>query len=192
MTQEVEMDLMEPAGQFEEPKVTEPEIAAYVPTTADFVREMLTIGGRAVVSVRSKQAGKHVTLVFSVRKKKPGGNGWVSRATVAGRVGILDGDCIEVRDPDLGYPENYVGRFYLGANASWRPGRDADRVRSWTAEKVISFALAGNGLDQQADVLIATQCSSCGRPLTHPESVERGRGPECYGRETHGRQAARS
>lgn len=164
------------------------EVPEYVPTTADGIREALTHGGRAVVTVRSKKSGQHVTIVLTCRAQKEGG-GYVSRATRAGRVGIDEAYCVEVRDPDVEYPDNYVGRLYTNDRA-WRSGKDADRLRAWTAEKVIAFALGGYPLDAQADVFIATSCSYCGKRLTDPVSVERGIGPECAGRATGSRMAA--
>lgn len=167
----------------------EGEVPEYVPTTADGIREALTHGGRAVVSVRSKRSGEHVTVVLSCRAQKPGGSGYVSRATRAGRVGIEDAYCVEARDEAAEYPENYVGRLYTNDGA-WRAGREADRLRAWTAEKVLAYALGGYPLDQQAEVFISTSCSYCGKRLTDPVSVERGVGPECYGKATGSRMAA--
>lgn len=145
------------------------------------VRHALEHGGRAVVTVRSWKSGKHVTIVLVARKRRPEGSGWVPRNTSAGRVGIGEADAIEARDPELEYPDNYVGRFYLDTG-EWRAGKDADGARVWTAERVIAYALAGQ--DLQSEVFLASQCSYCGKQLTDPESIERGIGPECYGKHT--------
>lgn len=150
------------------------------------VRAALENGGRAIVTVRSHRTGRHVCLNFVVRKRKPGGQGWVSRATRAGRVGLAEGDAIEVRDPELEYPDNYVGRYYLDDQA-WRAGRSADGARVYSAEKVLDYALSG--VLMQSEVFLATQCSYCGHGLRDPESIERGIGPECYGRHTSSRMA---
>lgn len=150
------------------------------------VRYALENGGRAVVTVRSHKTGKHVTLVFTARKKKPGGHGWVSRATTAGRVGVLAADALEVRDPEREYPDNYVGRFYFNTG-EWRAGKDADAARVYASEKVIAFALSGVPL--KSDVFLAAQCSFCGKGLTDPQSIERGIGPECFGKHTTSQMA---
>lgn len=153
------------------------------------IAHALRYGGRAVVTVRSLKTGHHVTINLVCRKRKPSGQGWVSRATKAGRLGIAEGaEVVEVRDPDLEYGENYVGRFYVN-DGEWRAGRGADAKRVWTAERVIGYALAGTPLP--AEVFLATQCSFCGKKLTDPESVERGIGPECYGMATRSRSASR-
>ena len=128
-----------------------------LPATPDLILRALTDGGRAAVTVRSKESGQRVSIVLSVRKRN-GEKGWVSRATKAGRVGILEGDVVEARDPSVEYPDNYVGRFYLDKRA-WRAGREADPIRTWTAEKILQFALAGNPvLGEKANVLLATTC----------------------------------
>lgn len=181
--------LMDMAAQIE--GKPEPEqVPEFVLATADAIREALMSGGRAVVSVRSKKSGEHVTLTFACKARKSGGQGWLSRATGAGRVGFEAADCVEVRDDALEYPDNYVGRFYTGANASWRAGKGADPKRAWTGEKVIAFALGGYPLDHQADVYLATRCCFCGKRLTDPVSVERGVGPECYGKHTGSKMAS--
>lgn len=144
------------------------------------VKAALENGGRAVVTVRSHKTRKHVTVVFVARKRRESG-GWVPRNTSAGRVGIGGADAIEARDPDLEYPNNYVGRFYLDTG-EWRAGREADGARVYAAEKVIAYALAGQELS--SEVFLATECSYCGHQLKDPVSIERGVGPECYGKHT--------
>lgn len=147
------------------------------------IRKALEDGGRAVVTVRSRATGKHVTITLTARKRKPDGQGWVSRGTIEGRVGALAADVLEARDPQREYQENYIGRLYLDTGA-WKAGKAADGARVWTAERVIAFAFGGS-LDH--DVFLATECSYCGKKLFDPQSVERGIGPECYGRHTSSR-----
>lgn len=152
------------------------------------IREMLETGGRAVVTVRSLATKKHVTVLLYARKRKDGGKGFVSRATTAGRVGMGDADCVEARDPDRDYPDNYVGRFYTN-DGEWRSGKEADPSRAWTAEKVMAYAVGGYPLRDQAEVYVSCECAMCGRPLTDPVSIERGIGPECYGKVTGSKAA---
>lgn len=145
------------------------------------LRRALDDGGRAEVTLRSHQTGKHVTVVLICRKKKSDGKGWIPRTTSDGRVGFAAADCIEARDPQLEYPENYVGRFYKDTG-EFKAGKDADGARVFTAEKLISSALSGQPL--KSDVFIATTCCACGKKLTDPESIEDGIGPECKGKAT--------
>lgn len=140
--------------------------------------------GRALVTVRSHKTGKHVTILIVGRKKKPSGQGWLSRATAAGRVGYGTGaDCLEVKDVLREYPEDYVGRLYTDkASLDFKAGQGADPIRVWTAEKVLAYAL--DGLALQSDVFLATTCTNCGKQLHDPESIERQYGPECWGQAT--------
>lgn len=160
-----------------------------IPAGPEKVRRALMEGGRATVTARSLKTEEHVTVTLVCRKKKPGGQGWVSRGTTAGRVGFEDADCIEARDPRRDYPDNYVGRFYKDTG-EWRTGRDVDPARAWLAEKVIAFALGGFALHERADVFLAAECCMCGHRLEDPQSIERGIGPECFGRSTSSKKAA--
>lgn len=165
------------------------EVPAEVLAGPEQVLRALT-GGYALVTVRSKETGRHVTLKFTGRVKGEDGR-WISRASNAGRVGLLDGDVVEVRDPDLEYEESYVGRRYRDSGEVRVP-RNVDPARGWTARALFEFALGERpSLADQADVYLATQCCRCGRRLTDPVSVERGIGPECYGKETGSRVAER-
>lgn len=149
----------------------------YAVATPESVRHALE-HGRALVTVRSFKTGKHVTILFTGRKAKPGG-GYVSRATSEGRVGLGTGaDVIEVRDTLADYPDNYVGRLYTDS-AEWRAGKAANGARVYAAEKVLAYALGQAAL--ASDIFLATQCGRCGKQLTDPVSVERGLGPECFG-----------
>lgn len=160
--------------------------------SAEDVARALRTGGRAAVTLRSKESGLHVSIVLSVRQAKPGG-GFVSRAQKVGRVGIeaaaaVPKSVVEARDPSVEYPDNYVGRLYL-TEGEWRSGRDADSIRAWAAEKTLLFALSGYDLLAKADVYLATECCYCGKGLRDPESIERGVGPECFGKRTKSKRA---
>lgn len=154
----------------------------YVTATPEKVRAALE-HGRALVTLRSHKTQKHVTILFVGRARKADGHGWIPRNTKAGRVGLDNGaDAIEVRDELREYPDNYVGRFYTNSG-EWKAGQSADGIRVWTAEMVLGYAL--NGQELASDVFLATQCTSCGKQLTDPESIERGKGPECWGTHTN-------
>lgn len=182
------MTLTEMAEQLEIDRAPRTALEYGAVATPERVRRALEFGGRALVTVRSAKSGHHVTVNMVARARKRGG-GFVPRNTVAGRIGIAEGaTAIEVRDPGADYPDNYVGRFYLDTG-EWRAGRSADGARVWTAERVLAYALQGRALP--GEVFLAAQCSSCGKTLTDPVSVERGIGPECYGRHTGSHAAPR-
>jgi hypothetical protein len=166
------------------------EVPEQVTATPELLGRVIRTGGYATVTLRSHRSGEHVTVNLIVRKKRPGGEGFVSRATRAGRVGFEDGDVIEARDPRREYPENYIGRVYKDTG-EWRSGRGADAVRAWVAQTVIRAALTGAPF-ARSDVFLSTHCCICGRKLTHPESVEEMTGEECGGRRNRGRAARRA
>jgi hypothetical protein len=156
-----------------------------VAASPDQIREALENGGRARVTVRSGRTGAHVKLIMTARLRQ--GDRFVPRNQRAGRVGIGEATVLEVRDAAREYPENYVGRLYLDTG-EWRSGREADRARVWAAEAVIAYALNGAHY-AQTEFFLATQCSHCGHKLEDPISIQRGIGPECYGRATGSRHA---
>jgi hypothetical protein len=169
-----------------DPTPTEP-----TPATPERFLEALKAGGRAVITVRSKKTGAHVTLCYVAKKKEVDGRGYVSRATIAGRVGLDDADVIFVDDPTLDWEDGKVGTFVLGTG-EWKPAKGADPARLWGASKAFAWAHGSFDLDAKAEVFIELSCSFCGKPLTDPVSIERGVGPDCWGRHTGSKSAERS
>lgn len=153
------------------------------------LRSALENGGRAVVTVRSRATGEHVTVAFSAKKRDPAG-GWLSRATLEGRVGIGDADMLYVDDPTLPWPEGKVGSVDL-STGEWRDAQGADPARVWAAQKAFAWAAGSFDLEAQAEVFMSLECNFCGHRLTDPVSIERGIGPECFGRLTGSKSAAR-
>lgn len=169
----------------------EAEEATREPASAERLKSALETGGRALVTVRSKKTGQHVSLRLAAKKKRPGGRGYVSRGTSEGRVGTKEADAIFVDDPTLTWPEGKVGIFYL-RTGEWRPTKKGDPARVWSAEKAIFWALSSFDLEAHAEIFIELRCSFCGHALRDPVSIERGIGPECYGRHTGSRSASRA
>lgn len=168
-----------------------PATAPETKATPERLKAALDNGGRATISVRSKKTGAHVTVCFVAKKKEADGRGYVSRTTIEGRVGLKAADVIFVDDPTLEWPEGKVGAFYLDTG-EWKPAKGADPARTWAAEKAFAWAHGRGALDEQAEVFIELSCCFCGKPLTDPVSIERGIGPECYGRHTGSKSAERS
>ncbi|HEX7088690.1 MAG TPA: DUF6011 domain-containing protein [Longimicrobiales bacterium] len=172
------------------PTVTDmTEVPESVLVGPERLQAVLIDGGYATVSMKNTATGKHVTLQVVGRKRKPDGKGWISRQTALGRVGLAAGDVLEVRDPDREYPDNYVGRWYKGAQGGWKAGQGADVPRAKAAHKLLDWALAGGDMWTGVEVRLATRCSECGRKLTHPESIDIMTGPECAGKKTAGQAA---
>lgn len=161
------------------------------PATSERLKEQLEAGGRAMITVRSRKTGQHVSLRLAAKKKKPGGRGYVSRGSSEGRVGTKEADAIFADDPTLVWPEGKVGIFDL-RTGEWKTDRKGDPARLWAAEKALLWALGSFDLDEHAEVFIEQRCSFCGHALRDPVSIQRGIGPECYGLHTGSRSAARS
>lgn len=172
------------------PAVADPPRETTAAVDAAAVKRALEIGGRAVVTVRSRKSGEHVTVQFTAKKREPEGRGFVSRATIEGRVGIRDADAVFVDDPTLMWPDGKVATF-LPKTGEWKPAKGVDRSRFWAAEKVFAWAHGRYALEESAEVFIELTCCFCGKPLTDPVSIERGIGPDCYGRHTGSKSAAR-
>jgi hypothetical protein len=169
---------------------TEAEVPEEVLADSARVRAALEDGGRALLTLRSRRTGKHVKVNLVAKKKDPSG-GWVSRASKAGRVGIREADVVFADDPDQSWPDGALGRFDP-RTGEWTPQRTAEANRLWAAEKLLAWALGSYPLiDEKAEVYLSTICCVCGKQLRHPESVERGIGPECARKGTKGRPAAR-
>jgi len=161
------------------------------PASSERLKAALELGGRAVVSVRSKKTGAHVTLCFVAKKKEADGRGYVSRATVEGRIGLGEASTVFVDDPTLEWPDGKVGAFHLDTG-EWKPTKDADPARVWAAERAFAWARGSFDLGEKAEVFMELSCSFCGKPLTDPVSIERGVGPDCWGRHTGSKSAERS
>jgi hypothetical protein len=149
------------------------------------VADALRSGGRARVTVTSKATGRHLTVRLACKMKGDDGR-WVSRARLAGRVGIDDADAVFADGGDDAFA-GWVATLYTGSG-SWFTPKVWDDPRGeqyfWVAQRVVAWALGGFDLEEQADVALAEECSVCGRGLTDPESIARGIGPECFGRRT--------
>lgn len=63
------------------------------------------------------------------------------------------------------------------------PDTNADPARVWCARQLLRM-VAGQPLAEGLEAFEEDRCGVCGRTLTDPVSIERGIGPECYGRET--------
>lgn len=117
--------------------------------------------------------GRHVTIMFKARVKR---SRW-ERCTFAKASHIFitagkDGDKVATYYPQSGKfsvtPERFGG----------------DKLRAQAALAVLKYLAGVRSLRQGSSILAANECGYCGRPLTDPESIERGIGPDCYGQHT--------
>ena len=127
--------------------------------------------GRAVVTLTSKRTGKWFTYKVTRAKDRETGeltNSWF--------VALLTG-------PDNWANYSYIGmldaatglRLTKGSKAS----DDAPAVRGW---RYFWRHIEAGVLPADIEVRHEGSCGRCGRTLTVPESIDRGIGPECWGK----------
>lgn len=146
--------------------------------------------GKLVVTTRSLRSGEHITLRFRASAK------------VAGRwrempYHLASHVFIDVPNTsDDGSFNDKVGTLYPPHSpmrwAGWLyPDPNADATRLWTARKVLEVVVgqAHSHVEDRYEMLLEAACLRCGLPLTDPESIQRGFGPDCYGTVTKSKHA---
>ncbi len=119
------------------------------------------LAGKATVTLKSEATGDHLT--FQVRKWKKAKNG--SMHFVSVRTG-----------------NDYANVGIVTDNVNFTRGRKSDF--EFDAKEVKAFRyffghLCQHHLPPKCEVWHEGQCGRCGRPLTDPESIARGIGPDC-------------
>lgn len=128
------------------------------------------LAGRARLTITNPATGRWIKLHMKQRKDratgKPGTCYFLSLALLG--------------DGDAGY--RYTGAFFSDSNR-FKPANDLaqdpnlQRVTDWVLK-----AIQNPELLQSCEIEHAGKCCSCGRTLTHPESIQTGLGPECFER----------
>lgn len=132
--------------------------AAIVDAT-DALKFMLA--GKATFTVRSEKTGEHLTFqVRNWKKAKDGTMHFVSVRTGNDYAGI-------------GFIRDRV-RYQLGTKSDL--SYDDNRVKGF---RYVFEHLCQKHMPPKCEVWHEGQCGRCGRPLTDPESIERGIGPDC-------------
>lgn len=130
--------------------------------------------GNARFTIRSKDTGTRYT--YRVNKgKNPGKPVFF---------------CSLLTGPDNSSSYTYFGQFFgtVEQGLKYVHGKPAQGRPSRSAESVKAFAyVIGNLIDRErlpdgVEFWHEGSCGRCGRPLTVPESVESGFGPECRGK----------
>jgi len=137
------------------------------PSAALRAGRMLLAGG--IEATATLDSGRHVTV--SIRTRKRSGRGWTNAA--------------------LGEQDSRTNISILGSRVGWL-NVDADgrvlltlRTRRDDAVAAVRSVLDyAAGLVPAARVQEASRCGRCFRTLTDPVSIDRGIGPECFGRDT--------
>lgn len=137
--------------------------------------------GHLVASVKSAKTGEHITIKMQCCQKNDSGTGkkWP-------KVELRKASHVFVSVPRAGGGwDDKVGTFYP-RSGKFYTANHADPARVWAAAAVATWVNQGGGPvhEQVSDIFETDQCGRCGKDLTDPVSIQRGIGPECYGKMT--------
>lgn len=130
--------------------------------------------GRVTVTFKSP-SGQHITITAKCRAPKESGNGWETSSLDRAKLIFFS-----VPQAGEGGWDDKVGRLN---SRGFTPERNADPARIWCAKQLLAF-VAGQPLPAGLEAHEESRCGVCGRALTDPVSIERGIGPECFGKLT--------
>lgn len=128
--------------------------------------------GRLTVTFRSP-SGQHITLTAKCRAPQDDGR-WVASS-------LADAKVVFIEVPNQEGWNDKVAKVTRAKGLV--PDPHADDARVYCARMLLRY-VAGESLPPSLEVFEEDRCGRCGRALTDPVSIERGIGPECYGRET--------
>lgn len=134
--------------------------------------------GDVRVTVTSKKTGEHITIRFKAFKdtRDTPGKNWT-------RVPLVEATHVFIEVPTPGNSwawADKVGTFYPQSQRFFIAD-NADPARVYAAQMAAQWL---NGVKFESRIQEESRCGKCGRALTDPVSIERGIGPECYGKET--------
>lgn len=135
-----------------------------MPMNARQIREFIS-AGRAVFTIQSVPTGRHYT--YQVRR----GNGCGAPFFVS----LLTGGDSEFTY--LGVLHLTSGKLLATAASKLRKGSPAFDAMNWFARELARTP--ADGLPRDVIFRHEGACGRCGRPLTHPESIDTGLGPDC-------------
>jgi hypothetical protein len=155
--------------------------------------------GRLVVTLISKARGEHITLRLKAKNRDLN-----KRYMTLAESKIVGIDAGKVQEREFvgrsGETHEYVSgdpvayhfsdKLLVPGAEGIRKNRGADPVRFSAACYLISW-LRGDDLPASLEIRLEDFCATCGRQLTDPQSIDRGQGPTCYGRETDSRHQHR-
>jgi len=145
----------------------------------------MTAAGDLRATVTSKNTGEHITIRFKAFKdtREQEGKNWT-------RVPLEDAThvFVEVPTPDSDGWADKVGTFYP-KSGKWFSDDRADGARVFAAAMVARWI---NGEQFESRIQEEERCGKCARTLTDPVSIERGIGPECYGKDTGSQHQVKS
>ncbi len=136
--------------------------------------------GRLTLTFRSP-TGTHLTVTAKCRAPKDGQSRWASCPEAEAKIIIF-----EVPSGGATWNDRIGKMTARGFTAE--PG--ADPTRLWCVRQLLRYA-AGQPMPDGLEVREEDLCGCCGRALTDPVSIDRGIGPDCYGRKTGSKHETR-
>lgn len=149
-----------------------------VPTPSGLTRagRMLLAGG--VEATATLADGRHVTV--RIRTRKRSGRGWANAAPRE-----------EGARTSVSILGSRVGWVNVDADGRW--GLTLRTRRAEYVDAIRAIFEYASGVERGADAIRvqeASRCGRCFRTLTDPLSIDRGIGPECFGRDTGSQHVA--
>lgn len=135
--------------------------------------------GNVVVTVKSRSTGEHITVKLASRLKNDSGRGKKWQPVGPDQASHI---FASVRNADRAGWDDKIGTYYP-RNGRFYEDDNADSARVWAAAAVLRW-LCGEADETHATYQESSECGRCGKQLTDPVSIERGIGPECYGKIT--------
>lgn len=130
--------------------------------------------GTVTVTVTSAKTGKHISVRIDCCRRT---DRWE-------RVPFAQASHVFINEEPQG---TRIGTFYP-RDGVWRPARGfVDPALDWAATHSLRAAMGDAA--PQARFQESNQCGRCRRDLSDPVSIERGIGPECWGKLTGSRRA---
>lgn len=129
------------------------------------------LAGNAILTIQSAKTGTHFTFKIQAPKEVPGRDPFASDIRF---VKVLAGGNAD--EGNWSYLGMIQGRSFRLTKGS-RAGAESPSVKAftWFWTVLQTEAVAPN----QLIIRHENHCGRCGRTLTHPESIDRGIGPEC-------------
>src|SRR5262245_36255176 len=142
-------------------------------------------GGRLSATVKSLKTGDHITVNIKCMTPPQSGRGWKKASWSDGVCAFISVTNVFRRDYN-----DKVGHINL-RQGKFVEAKGADPTHVWAAKQVLAYAF-GMETNVNCEIHEEERCGCCGRALTDPESIERGIGPECYGKQTGSKPAYKS
>ena len=145
-------------------------LARFVPDGGNRASQRLSLGA-LTVTVTSKATMRHLTLRLRCRKRLPSGK-WST-------VPFAEATHLFIED----YDWETLATMYPATGALYFAPKTTEAAR-WCVAAIFRYVNGDYGVERQAEIVPEDICIRCGRPLTDPQSIERGYGPECFGMAT--------